>query len=161
MKARLNYQIESERLSKAIDIANEALMKFPPKNWTNENLKHFEKCYLEWKDLALNPEPKFKTISSLKYLIESVFTFFNESSGEAVEFFWKLIRDQNLNYKREDKLSKILQRGNIKGQIEYEYLVDALVIAKQDKRISASEFQLLSSMIGDFEEKIKTSGNSW
>jgi hypothetical protein len=155
MKQRANYETEALKLSKAADIAIDAFKKFPPHDWNEETVLHFEKCYLEKKDFALNPEPKFKSITSLKYIIEAVFTIFNESSGDFVEYFWKEIKNQNLDYVREDKLWKVLKRGKINNRVEYEYVIDIIVPAEQENRITNEEAKLLSEMIGIFENKKK------
>jgi hypothetical protein len=153
MKPKRNYETEAQKLAKAIDIAIEAFEKFPPDRWTKENLSFAKEHRLETKDNVLNPEQKFKSLASLKYAIEATFTIFNEGSGDFVEYFWKEIKNQNLDYVREDKLYKILQRGKIRGRIEYEYLIDVLVPAEQENRITSEEAQLLGKMIDAFENK--------
>ncbi|MNR22280.1 hypothetical protein D3C85_1392240 [compost metagenome] len=155
MKQRADYETEALKLSKAADIAIDAFKKFPPKDWNEETLLHIQNCYLEWKDNALYPEPKYKKIASLKYVIERIFTIFNEGSGDFVEYFWKEIKKQNLDYVREDKLWKVLKRGKINNRIEYEYVIDIIVPAEQENRITNEEAKLLSQMIGLFENKKK------
>lgn len=118
-----------------------------------ETLLHIQNCYLEWKDNALYPEPKYKKIASLKYVIERIFTIFNEGSGDFVEYFWKEINKQNLGYVREDKLWKVLKRSKINNRIEYEYIIDTIGPAEQENRITNEEAKLLSEMIGIFENK--------
>lgn len=155
MKQRADYKTEALKLSKAADIAIDAFTKFPPKIWNEETLLHIQNCYVEWKNNALYPEPKYKKIASLKYVIERIFTIFNEGSGEFVEYFWKEIKNQNLDYTREDKLWKVLKRGKINNKIEYEYVIDIIVPAEQENRITYEEARLLSEMIGTFENKKK------
>lgn len=155
MKQKANYETEALKLSKAADIAIDAFKKFPPHDWNEEHLLHFEKCYLEWKDDALYPDPKFKSIASLKYIIQDVFTIFQEGSGDFVEYFWKEIKNQNLDYVREDKLWKVLKRGKINNRVEYEYVIDIIVPAEQENRITNEEAKLLNEMIGVFENKKK------
>ena len=149
------YEDEAIKLSKAIDIAIEAFEKYPAEIFTEENLKHFINCYRERKDFALNPEPKFRKIASLKYLIDDVFIYFQESNGKDVEYFWKQIKEQNLDYVREDKLWKIIKRGKIKNRIEFEYVTDLIVAAEQEKRITQDEAKKLGEMIGEFELRKK------
>lgn len=146
-----SYEEEAIKLSKAIDIAIEAFEKFPREIWSEQVLAHIISCYREWKENALNPEPKFRKIVSLNYIINDVFTIFQESNGNDVEYFWKQIREQNLNYIREDKLGKIIKRGKLKNRIEYEYAIDLIVAAKQEKLITESEAKKLAEMIGEFE----------
>lgn len=101
-------------MSKAIDIAIKAFEKFPAKNYTVENIKHSVGVYNGWKNDCLNPDKKFHNLTSLKYIVTNVFIFFQEGSDEAVEYFWKEIKNQDLGYVRENKLEKILKRGKIK-----------------------------------------------
>ena len=155
MKQRKNYETEALKLSKAADIAIDAFRKFPPKIWNEEILLHIQNCYSEWKNEALNPLPQFKNLASLKYKIENIFTIFQEGSGEFVEYFWKEIKNQNLDYIREDKLWKVLKRGKINNRIEYEYIIDIIVSAEQENRITIEEVKILTEMIGAFENKKK------
>ena len=54
---------------------------------------------------------------------------------------------------REDKLRKILNRGEIRGLIEYDYVVDLINTAEQEGRISTAESAKLNSMIGAFANR--------
>lgn len=147
------FEIESQRLAKAIDIAVEAFKKVCPENFTPENQDHIIKTYLGWKDSCLNPERKIKNLASLKYDIESVFTYFQEGTGPTVEYFWKKIAESELNYTRENRLKKILDRGKIKGRIEFEYVIDMFVVAQQNGMITREEAVQLNIMIEKFEKR--------
>ena len=153
MKA--NYDIEAIKLSKAIDIAIDAYSKFPPNDFTKANIDHIVNLHREWKDSVLKPEPQFKKIASLKYQIENVFTFFQEGTGEAVEYFWRQLSNEKLGYIRVDKLRKIIDRGKIKGRLEYEFITDQIVVAEQCGRITKEESIKLSNMLGEFENRKK------
>lgn len=153
---RKDYNAEAIKLANAIDIAVDAFSKYPPKNFTKEHIAHVVSLHHEWKNAVLNPEPKFKNITSLKYDIQNVFTFFQEGSGETVEYFWRQIKNENLDYVREDKLRKIIERGKIKGQIEFDLVTDSLIPAEQEGQITKMEALQLSNMIREFENKIKT-----
>ncbi len=153
MKA--NYDIEAIKLSKAIDIAIDAYSKFPPKDFTQANIDHIVNLHHEWKDSVLNPEPQFKKNASLKYQIENVFTFFQEGTGEAVEYFWRQLSKENLGYVRVDRLRKIIDRGKIIGRIEYEFATDQIVVAEQCGRIIKEESIKLSNMINAYESSKK------
>jgi len=150
---KLDYDVESKRLARAVDIAIDSFCRYPPKDYTKENLDHTINVYSEWKNSILNPEPKFRKIASLKYHIQDVFTYFQEGSGEAVEQFWKEIAIENLGYVRVDRLGKIIDRGIIKGRIEYELVQDSLISAQQVGRITEKEAKQLSEMLGRFESK--------
>ena len=152
MKEKRNYQEEAEKLAKAIDIAVEAFRLHCPEKLKSHQ-DHFIKCYLEWKDDALHPEHQYKNLTSLKYDEVAVFTYFLESKGEMIEYFWRRIKEAGLDYPREDKLAKIFQRGKIKGRIEWEYANDVIVAAEQEGRITEAEAMRLSEMIGEFENR--------
>lgn len=89
----------------------------------------------------------------MKYTIENVFTLFQEGVGEAVEFFWKQVGKEELGYVREDKLRKVIERGKIKGRLEFDYVTDTVIVAKQEGRITEAEASQLVSMLGDFESR--------
>ncbi len=155
MSNRKKFTEEAKKLSRAIDIAIESISKFCPESFNENNKNHFISCYQEWQRNCLNPEPQFRTITSLNFLIQDVFTFFQESSGLAVEHFWKRVKEEDLDYTRENKLVKILKRGRIKNRIEYDYSLDMLVVAEQESLISKAEAKKLSALIGEYELKIK------
>lgn len=151
MKKR-DYSTESIKLVKAIDIAIDAFNKFPPKGFSSDDLKQTISFYHYFKLTVLNPNRQFKTLASLKYDIEAVFTYFQEATGDTVDFFWKRIDENNLDYKRQDKLRKILDRGKIRGRIEYEYITDIIVVANQEGRTTEEETKKLAKMLSDFEK---------
>ncbi len=155
MTERKSYQEEAERLAKAIDIAIDAFKTHLPKEWEEKHLHHTVSCYREWKENALYPHPQFKKIASLKYQIEDVLTYFQEASGATVEYFWKHIQDAGLDYVRENKLKKILMRGKIRGRIEYEYIMDMVLVAEQIGFTTPAESQKLNELIHQFESKNK------
>lgn len=144
MKTRRTYEQEAEKLAKAIDIALEVFAKF-----------HFDKESINglhmWKHMALHPEPKFKRIASLNYLVDAVFTYFQGGVGESVEFFWRRIGEEGLDYKRENKLQKILDQGKIRSRIQYEYVQDIFVVAQQENRISPTQADQLAQMLEWYE----------
>lgn len=152
MKQRRDYATEAVRISKAIDIAVEAFKKHPIDKLSAAQNEHIIKCYLEWKDMALNPEPRYKLLASLKYTIQDVFSYFNESSGADVEYFWLKIEEQQLGYERINILAKIFERGKIRGRIEYEFATDVIVVYEQMGKITADEVLKLGAMIGDYEK---------
>lgn len=147
------YQGEAAQLAIAIDIAIEALQKHVPKDWETKHLDHFISVYEDYKNKVLNPEPQFHTMASLRTIENSVFTFFQESSGETVNYFWGRIKESNLAYSRINKLDKILQRGKIKNVIEYDYIKDTIVAAEQEGLTNQEQTQQLSQMLEAFEYK--------
>ena len=150
MCVKREYDAEASRLAKAIDSAIDAFQRLPPSTFSKENIEHFVKTYAEWKFSILNPAPAFRNIRSLDYTVADVFTYFQEATGEAVEYFWEKINVAGLGYSREDKLRKILTRGKIKGLIEYDYVVDLINAAEQEGRITKAESVKLNDMIRAF-----------
>jgi hypothetical protein len=151
------YLQAATNLVKAIDIAIESLHKHPPKVWDDKTINHFMNFYTECKDRVINPEPQFRNLKSFKYVYEDVFTLFQESAGEDVNYFWDKIKEQGLPYKRENKLGKILKRKKIKDDIEYDFVIDVLVPYQQEGLINEEEVALLNIYIGDFEQRRKKS----
>lgn len=153
MKPRKNYEEEAQKLSQAIDIAIESYKTVPPKLWNSSHVELFTNHLIQQKQNVLFPEPRYKSLASLKYSIEDVFTYFQESSGETVEYFWEKIIASNLDYQRVNKLEKILKRGKIKGRLEYEYVKDIILVAQQTGMISQEESKQLSEMLEKYESK--------
>lgn len=153
MAKRKSYQEEAEKLAKAIDLAIEAFRTYIPKDWEQEHLDHAISVYEDHKNGILNPEPQFKSMASLRISSSDVFTYFQEGSGETVNFFWKRINETNLNYKRTNKLEKIFKRGKIRGTIEYDYVKDIIVAAEQEGLTTPEQTAQLSQMLDEFERK--------
>jgi hypothetical protein len=155
MASRKNYTDEAEKLAKAIDIAIEAFLLYSPPLFTSDHIKMMISHLKSEKEAALNPEAKYRSLVSLKYIIDSVFTFFQESSGETVDYFWEKISENKLGYERKNKFLTILKRNKIKGRIEYDYVIDILIVARQQNQISADDAARLQQLITDYEKKIR------
>lgn len=156
MSKNKTYESESQKLAKTIDIAVDVFTHVCPKNFTKENQDHFIKTYLGWKESCLNPESKYQNLSSLKYDIDNVFTYFQESSGPTVEYFWNRLAEEGLVYTRENKIKKILDRGKIRGRVEFAYVVDMFVVAQQNGMITKDEVLRLRDILKNYELKNKT-----
>jgi hypothetical protein len=111
--------------------------------------------YAEWKYSALNPAPEYRKIVSLNYRTQDALTFFQEGTGQAVDYFWKRIAAEELGYERVNRLRKVLDRGRIKGRMEYDQVTDSFIAAQQEGRITEEEAGKLAGMLGDFEERNK------
>lgn len=156
------YKIASVNLAKAADIAITVFREFPPKGWNEHHLSkdknqidHFIELYSEFKENALNPGPKFANMQSLKYKIEEVFTYFQEGHGQCVEEFWREIKAQNLPYKRENKMMKILKRKKINNIQEFDFVIDVIVPYEQEGLINKDEVILLNNLLAEFETRKK------
>jgi len=106
---------------------------------------------LSWKNNVQSPEPKFKNKQSLSYIINDVFVYFQEGSGDAVNYFWHQIKDSGLEFKRENKLEKIIKRKKIKSKIEYDCIIDIIIPYQQEGIINDDEVNLLHRLLLDFE----------
>lgn len=147
---RRNYEEEVIKLSKAIDIAIEAAEKYMPEQ-DEKTQEYFIKAYRIFKEEILNPKPQYKNLKSLGYNITEVFTYFQEAKGDAVEYFWKRLKEENIDYKRVNKLDKILKRGRIKNEEEYDFLTDTIVPLETDGVINKEEAKKLGYMLHDYE----------
>lgn len=160
--ASKKYIEARDNLIKAIDLANEALLKYPNGKEKQEFVYDgISYTVLEWtikwlnevKKRRLNEEKKYETLQSLKYSIEDVFTYFQEAAGPDVDEFWRLIKESNLPYERENKLEKIMTRGRIRNDIEYDYVIDTIVPFQQEGILSNEDVKKLNEMIEKFERK--------
>ena len=150
--ASKKYIEARDNLVKAIDLANEVLLEFPHGR-TQEDVDGSVEFNNYRKDLALNAEKKFQTLQSLKYDIEDIFTYFQEAAGPDVDEFWRRIKEANLPYVRENKLEKIMKRGRIRNDIEYDYVIDTIVPFQQEGILSEEDVKKLNEMIEKFENK--------
>jgi hypothetical protein len=91
-------------------------------------------------------------MASLGQLESAFFTSWNEDSGRHVDEFWRLIAANELPYTRKDVIGTVLARGVIRTRAEYDVIVDSLVVAQQDGRISVDQASRLSEMIGRYEQ---------
>jgi hypothetical protein len=147
------YDTKAEALGRAIDLGIESVQKYPPKGFNQRHLDQVVHVYMDYKRAALCPEPKFRNKQSLRQIEHDILTYFQEASGDAVEYFWKQIKDQGLSFKRENKLEKILKRGKIKNQMEYDFIVDVLVPYQQEGLITQTDADLLGQMLAQFEQR--------
>ncbi len=150
---KTTYENEAKNLAQAIDIAIKSIKKYPPENFQTHQINHFINTYLDIKNKALNPEPQFKKLSSLKYLIKDTLIFFQESSGKNVNYFWIEIENKKLPYKRENKVLNILKKNKIKNKLEYDYVIDTIIPFKQKGLISTEQSNQLKQLIAEFESK--------
>lgn len=149
------YEEQAENLLKAIDIAMETVVNFPPNGFNERHIQLFLETYNRVKNQIIEADPKYMNLGSLKYKIQVVFTYFNEGSGTTVNEFWKSIKESALPYERVNKLEKILSKKKIKNQQEYDYVIDTMVPFKQEGIINESAFELLNRLIGEYEVKKK------
>lgn len=147
------YSLAAVNLCKAIDIAIESFKKYTPKSWNKEELNDFIIFYLDCKERIENPKPEYRNMQSFKYVYPEVITYFQESTGDEVNEFWNKIKENDLPFKRENKVAKILKRKKINNDIEYDFVTDVIVPYQQEGLINDEEAILLKQYIGDFENK--------
>jgi len=149
----MTYRDRAERLSKAVDIAvkivNESErfgddFKTPMINFCNQV-----------KQMALNPEPQFKKVASIKYLENDFLTYWNESADKEVDKFWIELHKNGIDFEKKDTIQTVLKRGKIKDIHEFDNIIDNIVVAEQIGRIDQEQVIKLNKMIGDFENRNK------
>lgn len=148
------YENEATLLSSAINIAIDAFANHPPAGWTPAQVKHSVDVYSEFNTDALNPQPQYRKLQSLKYIQEAAFTYFQEGAGAAVNYFWQQINAQALPYKRQNRMAKILKKQKITKQIEYDFVTDAMVAYLQDEMITQAEVIQLNSYLHAYEDRM-------
>ena len=147
----LTYNNRTDQLVTAIAIAEKII---------NESLsidevtkKHFIDFGQQIKEMALHPTPQFKNIASIKHLENDFLTYWNESSGEDVEMFWRLITQYEISFERKDILKKVLLQKRIKNNVEYDHVISGISIAEQTGRISNDEALKLNQYLSAFEKR--------
>jgi hypothetical protein len=152
-KKRMTYQERAERLSKAVDIAVKIIneserfgddFKTPMINFCNQI-----------KQMALNPEPQFKKVASIKYLESDFLTYWNESADKEVDKFWIELYKNGIDFEKKDTIQTVLKRGKIKDIHEFDNIIDNIVVAEQIGRNNKEQVIELNKMIGDFENRNK------
>ncbi len=149
----MTYQDRAERLSKAVDIAVKIVseserfgddFKTPMINFCNQV-----------KQMALNPEPQFKKVASIKYLENDFLTYWNESADKEVDRFWIELHKNGIDFEKKDTIQTVLKRGKIKDIHEFDNIIDNIVVAEQIGRINQEQVIKLNKIIGDFENRNK------
>lgn len=147
------YLTEKENLNKVIEIAISVIQEYPPKGFSKENLDHLINTYLDFRNSVLNPLPNFDNSKSLSFIKNDVFTYFQEGAGITVNHFWKKIESNNLPFKRENKLKKILSRNKIKNENEYQFIIDVFQPYIESGMLNQLEIDSLNEMIRRYEGK--------
>ncbi len=136
------YLERAKAFAEAIDLAT-AVRKAALGPKADLGMSRFEK---KMKTKALEPEPAFAKLASLKYLEAAFFTYWNESPEPHVKTFWREVAKRGLPFHRRDWAKEALARGRITSQVEYEVVTDAT----GDDRFSSAEKAKLDSMLGAY-----------
>lgn len=147
------YEDLTKELVKAIDVAIESLELYPMPGYGENDMKNIIDFYLKEKEMALNPKPKFRNITSLNYQIHDVLTLFREGNGDHVEYFWKKIEENRIKFTRDHLIFKILKRKKIRNDLEFGYVNEVMFNFFEREIISELEYDLLGKMIKEYELK--------
>ncbi len=138
-KPSAKYVARARALAEAIDLAQE-IRAATPHARDDEGLVLME---LETKRMALDPEPPFANLKSLKHAEAMFFTYWGEGGGPEIEAFWRELERRKLPFQRVDTARAALDRGRIVDQVEYETVADAV----SDERFSDAEKKKLGAML--------------
>ena len=105
-------------------------------------------------DLLENPRKEHQNSKSLKSLESDFLYYWNEAQNDDTNKFWDEIQNSGLKFKRKDKLNEVFKRGKIKNEIEYNYIIDIMIVAFQLGKINEEQFKLLNKYVGEFEKKV-------
>jgi hypothetical protein len=94
-----------------------------------------------------------RTVARLKVLEQAFFAEWNEGLPHNTMVFWRMIARAGLPYERRDLLAEILERGRITSREHYEFAVDAIGIAEDERGLSAAEVDTLGRMIDAYEAR--------
>lgn len=152
MSRKNEYDSKAKFLANIIDIAIGCFTNNPPEGFEESHIKQFVNTYLDYKNKAINPEPRFHNSKSLKQIMNDVLIYFQESSGKAADAFWKEVYAKKLNVKRVNRFQKILKRGKIKDQNEYDTIIDLYNTYIETKMLSQNDILKINKLISDFEK---------
>ncbi|MBF9238085.1 hypothetical protein I2I05_11830 [Hymenobacter sp. BT683] len=154
--AKPEYSTYAAPLSAAIDVAIEALQRFPPAGESGEGVAHWVSVYRELKEHVDQPAPEYRNQRSLQHMQADVLTYFLEATGPTVDYFWQHVQQRGLPYQRVNRMAKILKRNRLTSRSEYDLVVDVLVPYQQEGLLTPDEAAALSRMIGEFENRKKS-----
>jgi hypothetical protein len=147
------YEQKASQLISMVNIALDALNRYPPHHLGVEGVGLMIKFYQSEKEALLNTEPKNRNLKSLKITENDILTFFQEGRGEAVEFFWREIKEKRIPLKRQNMLVKIVKRGKIRNRVEFDLVIDLIVSYQQEGLLNESDVDLLNALIAKFENR--------
>jgi len=152
--SKTNYNSQAELIAQIIDIAISCFRNTPPEGFDEHQIKQIINTYLDYKKDVLSPQPQYKNLASLNQIKNEVLTVFQESSSKTIETFWNEIEAKKLNIRRANPLDKIMKRGKIKNQIEYDTVIDLFTPYIQKNMLSQQEIDKINKMIIDFEKRV-------
>jgi hypothetical protein len=149
------YEKKANQLAKAIDLALQVISESStiPAN-LKEQLLSFSS---NTRSMALNPEPQFRKVASLKYLENDFLIYWNETAGTDSDKFWKMISSAGLEYKRKDTIQDVLRSNKIKNIQNTIALLTTLSFAEQTGSITNKQVIQLNKLLAEFEARIQSS----
>jgi len=150
---KTDYNSQADLIVDIIDIAIDCFINQSPENLEPRDIKQMVDVYQEYRNRITDPDLRPKTIAPLKQMLSDVLTYFQESSGKAVNAFWRKIDAKSLNIKRVDRFAKILDRGKIKNHIEYDIIIDLYTPYLQENKLSKEQIEKINELILDFERR--------
>jgi hypothetical protein len=145
------YAEQADKFAKAVDIAEQVIKESA--DFNADLAKSMLDFGTQVKHMALNPEPQFRRLVSLKYLESDFFIFWNESIGRDVDKFWNRVFENKLGYVRKDAIQDVLKRKKIKNIHEFDFIVDNIVVYEQTGRLSEQQVIELNKYIAGFEKR--------
>ncbi len=148
-KKRQTYEERAKQFVLATAIIEDVVLA--SSRYSDEQKALIKKGFTEFKRMALDPEPVFRRIASLRYLEEEVLSGWRDATGPDADQIWAEIKRQELPYVRKDVLTLVLKRKCIKDQHEFDYVTDNIVIAQQEGRINHEQAVALDAMLMKFQ----------
>lgn len=148
-KKRETYDERARQFAQAVDVVIGVVMGSP--SYSDTDKATLTQGFAELRHMALEPQPQFRRVASLRYLEEALLSGWNDANGPEADHIWSEIRKLGLPYTRKDVLSTILKRKRIKDQHEFDYVTDSIVIAQQEGRITEEQAIALDRMLMDFQ----------
>jgi hypothetical protein len=134
----------------ALNIAQAVIKDYLPQDAMKDQLIEF---YTRLKQMANHPERGFKNVKSLSYLESAFFEYWNSNIGFHIDKFWEKISASGLQFQRQDIFKKIWQRKRIANIHEYDFVIDNMVMAQQENKITQEQADLLNVYIAAFEKR--------
>jgi hypothetical protein len=137
------YLARANALAEAIDLAKQ-MREGALGPGADTDMTLFEQ---EMKRMALEPEPAFAKLASLKHAEQAFLTYWNEATGPHIEAFWRELAKRGLTFQRRDVGRAALSRGRITSRVDYDAVKDAI----SDERFTDAEKKKLDKMLGAYE----------
>ncbi len=150
--SKTDYNSQAELIVNVIDLAINCFTKNAPKEFEENHIKQFVNTYIDYRNKVINPEPQFRNLKSLKYIKNDILTYFQEGTGKTVDVFWKEVNEKQFGIVRVNKFEKVLHRGKINNQIEYDIIIDLYNSYIETNMLSNIEIIKINELILGYEK---------